>query len=311
MSTVYFRLAARGALVRNRAPALERLLARADAGTRAADWRTEAFRVITAGSPIMPSAAAAALRSAGGGSDGAWVFVATPVHFVAGMSSVGMPCEGLLDLGEAEADALAVDFNRRFSAGGARLIRGAEALLLCVFDDRLDVTTTAPEQLTPRDIWDALPSGPDSGRVRRLMSEIEMWLFDHPVNRDRRSRGSSADQRPVAVGRWRGRRTDAGGAGLDRRGGSRVCLICATRTISGSSRRGCRGDCALARLSRMARDRGSVADTRVRPLEVGRLAADRIVGSRSRHQLAGAIAQTLLAAGQTLVGSSGRGRDLR
>jgi hypothetical protein len=36
-----------------------------------------------------------------------------------------------------------------------------------------------------RHIADYLPAGADAPRLRRLMSEIEMWLFEHAVNRTR------------------------------------------------------------------------------------------------------------------------------
>jgi len=206
LSTVYFRIAARGPPVRHRAPALERLLARADAVTSATPWRAEAFRVIAAGPAAAPAVATAALRASHVSAAGAWVLIATPVHFIAGMSGVGMPADGILDLGAPEADALAADFNQRFCDGGARLIRGEGGLLLCALQSRLDVATTVPEQIPEADIWDALPSGPDAGRVRRLMSEIEMWLFEHPVNEDRRARGL----RPISgLWLWGGGEADA------------------------------------------------------------------------------------------------------
>jgi hypothetical protein len=58
-------------------------------------------------------------------------------------------------------------------------------VLLCEFDRPLTVSTHDPGQLAGRDLFDAQPSGADGGRLRRLMSEMEMWLYDHPVNRER------------------------------------------------------------------------------------------------------------------------------
>ena len=175
---------------------LEQLLARADEPVRVTDWRADAFRIL-APQQQVPAVATAALRAGSAAQPGEWVFVATPVHWLAGMSSVNMPPDGILALEPAEAGALAADFNRRFGGGGTRLQVGREAELLCVFNAPLRVETSAPEELLHRDVWSFMPRGPDAARVRRLMSEIEMWLFDHPVNESRRRR-----EAPAVSGLW-------------------------------------------------------------------------------------------------------------
>jgi hypothetical protein len=48
---------------------------------------------------------------------------------------------------------------------------------------------TAPETAFGRDVYEALPGGPGSGPVRRLLNEIQMVLHDHPVNVARRAAG--------------------------------------------------------------------------------------------------------------------------
>jgi hypothetical protein len=185
LSTVYFRITARGAHSHTRAPSLERLLARADSPTDAADWRAEAYRLIAPEGARVPAVATAALAPGASRSPGSWVCVATPVHLLAGMTSIGMAADGVLEIEPFEADALAADFNQVFAGGGARLERGRDALLLCRFDEPLRVTTRAPEEAAGHDLWAYLPRGDDAARLRRLTSEIEMWLFDHAVNRRR------------------------------------------------------------------------------------------------------------------------------
>jgi hypothetical protein len=196
LSTVYIRFAARPPPTLVRAPLLERLLARADAEACEADWRAQAFRVIAPQAP-MPAIATAALRRHAQDPIGVWALVASPVHLVAGMSSVSMPADGILDLEAAEVELLVADFNRVFEGAGVRLIRGATAPLLCLFDAPLCATTTDPEQVLGEDIGEFLPRGADSARLRRLMSEIEMWLFRHVVNERRRARAA-----PVISGLW-------------------------------------------------------------------------------------------------------------
>jgi hypothetical protein len=213
LSTLYFRIGAPAPPVRERAPMLEQLLARADAPLRVTDWRADAFRII-APQQRVPAVATAALRASSAALPGAWVFVATPVHWLAGMSSVSLAPDGILALGPAEADALAGDFNRRFGGAGARLQVGREGELLCVFDAPLRAETSAPEELLHHDVWSCMPRGPDSARVRRLMSEIELFLFDHALNESRRRRealavsalwlwgGGDADEQLPAVHGW-------------------------------------------------------------------------------------------------------------
>ncbi len=196
MSVVYLRFAAHQPFIAERAPLLEHWLARADCAASAADWRAQAFQLIAAPTQGMPPIATAALRAARCHAHGAWVCIATPVHLLAGPSGVSMPPDGILNLDPADADALAEDFNRVFSGAGMRLHRGLGSLLLCSFDAPLRVAAASPEEVHG-DIWEFLPHAADAARVRRLMSEIEMWLFEHAVNERRRARAA-----PAITGLW-------------------------------------------------------------------------------------------------------------
>ena len=201
MSIHYFRFTRRGAGSPQRAPLLERLLARADTSTVVTDWRADAFRLIAPQS-AMPGVGAAALCAEQGLIDAASVFIATPVHYLAEMSNVRLAAHGILSLSRAEADALAADFNRVWHDAGIRLVSGRSQTprapdLFCVTDRVLDAVTRDPEDVLDRHIEDYLPAGPDAPRLRRLMSEIEMWLFEHAVNRTR-----AADAAPAVNGLW-------------------------------------------------------------------------------------------------------------
>jgi hypothetical protein len=185
----------------NREPLLERLLACADECSISTDWRADAFAVLAPGVP-MPPVAPLALRSAGIApaavtSPGlAWVCLATPVHYHAELSNVRFAGDGMLILDAAEAATLALDFNRLWSGAGVHLWAAAKRLV-CGFDAALEVTTQDPELARGRHLESFLPAGPDGARLRRLMSEMEMWLFDHTVNQSRRS----ASQLPIS-GLW-------------------------------------------------------------------------------------------------------------
>ncbi len=164
---------------------LERLLARADEVTAAPDWRADAFRIIAPGAP-MPAVAPAAYCAAAGPAVDGWVFLATPVHYLAEISNVRLAADGLLILDAVQAAALALDFNRVWRDAGVDLWASAN-LLFCRFHVDVEAATSDPELARGRHLENFLPTGKDAVRLRRLMSEMEMWLFEHPVNRGRLS----------------------------------------------------------------------------------------------------------------------------
>ena len=196
MSSQYFRINAPKAGQR-RSPFLEQLLARADASVSMSDWRTEGFRAIAAPGTDMPSIAAAALCAERGAADAAWVCLASPVHYIAEMSRVRMAEDGMLSLTPAAAPGLALDFNRIWQDTGIRLAAAQSAQLFCLFDRPLAVATRDPREVLGQSIEEYLPVGADAARLRQLISETEMWLFEHGVNGARGRSGL-----PVVNGLW-------------------------------------------------------------------------------------------------------------
>jgi hypothetical protein len=188
-TTHYFRLSGLGA-TRARARLLEQLLVRADSHTEITDWRTDAFQLMAPPSIPMPGVAPAALFADLALVAGASVLLATPVHYLAEISDVRLHADGILSLSAAEAEALASDFNRVWHDAGFRLLQGRAASLYCVADAALQAATHDPMDILDSHIGNHLPTGPAAARLRRLMSEIEMWLFEHAVNQRRNSDGA-------------------------------------------------------------------------------------------------------------------------
>jgi hypothetical protein len=90
-----------------------------------------------------------------------------------------------LSLSPAEARALAGDFERVWQDAGIRLLAGSGGALYCVTDRPMPAITRDPQQIQDQHIEHHLPAGAAAPHLRRLMSEIEMWLFEHPLNRAR------------------------------------------------------------------------------------------------------------------------------
>lgn len=133
------------------------------------------------------SVAAAALENA---PRGRAVWLATPVHLVAGLTHLHFDRRSLLRLPGAELEALAASFGETFRGSGFDLhpFEGGE-LLLSGPAAAPPATTTEPARMPLTTVAEALPSGEGARALRRLGAEIEMWLHGHPVNEARLRRG--------------------------------------------------------------------------------------------------------------------------
>ena len=184
-----------------RLPALETLLARGHHESLPHDWRAWlAARLDVA--PLAPAATVAAAWSAGDNDDAAGAdagaqparyhhWLATPVHFFAGIDRIQLHPAGLLQLPTAEQHTLAGEFAQVFGDSPWRLkARGARELLLAgppLYASGLD-----PAGFAGDDPTGGLPQGPDAAALKRLGSEIELWLHEHPLNLERTRRGELA-----------------------------------------------------------------------------------------------------------------------
>ena len=199
MPSIYLRFEIRADSPRLRNPALERLLAVAEPPEVVSDWRADAQRLLAgpAGEPLeagpvlcfQDSSLIAPLSAS-------QVFLATALHARASLTSVGLPSNGLLRLTDDETRLLAEDFNAVFGGvtrdhrpDAVRLAAGAEGRLYALFATAVRARTLDPVLAIGQDLWDFQPRGADAARLARLGSELEMWLFDHAVNRRRREQG--------------------------------------------------------------------------------------------------------------------------
>jgi hypothetical protein len=164
-------------------PNLEWLL-RFARGTAIDDWRQQlaAQTGIALLSQVAPAHFAAHGRIPAERLCTSWF--ATPVSLEARLDHVRLTPRGLLALTAEERRAWCAAFARTFGPelelhdGGARgfFLSGIEAH---------QAVTTDPARVLGADIAASLPAGKSVAPLRRLSAEIEMWLHEAPLNRER------------------------------------------------------------------------------------------------------------------------------
>ncbi len=173
-----------------RLPALEYWLSKADVTheqpARIPGWYGWLARQW--GVPGAARAPAACVAGALGIDAPAWLV--TPLHYQASLDTMRLHHAGLLSLPLAEQQVLAADFARVFAGSGWHLrATGVRELLLTgPASEQVDVNPGGvdPARLLGGSLVTGQPQGEGAAVLRRLASEIELWLHEHPVNRQRR-----------------------------------------------------------------------------------------------------------------------------
>lgn len=163
-------------------PALTELLHRARRLPDQPDWRSGVMAALfVAGQPPAPVAMAA--RALAAVPERTGLCFASPLHVVAGISRVHLPPGGRLQLDGGSREAWRTAFNREFGAadtclheaGGGWLLQAPFASV-AADPDPADLAGQALAREASRE--------PHGRLLRRLGAEVEMWLADHPLNRD-------------------------------------------------------------------------------------------------------------------------------
>jgi len=128
---------------------------------------------------------------------------ADPVHLRPDRDQLRLFDAGHLGISRAEADALLAELNVHFAADGLRLVAPAASRWYLTAETPPRLDTTPLEQVSGRSVDGYLPAGPDSRRWQGLMNELQMLLFQSPVNRAREQQGRPAVN---AVWTWGGGR---------------------------------------------------------------------------------------------------------
>jgi hypothetical protein len=119
------------------------------------------------------------------------VWLATPVHLVAGLTSLHLDRRSILRLSADDLAELARQFQRVFHDSGF-VLEPLDSGDFLLFGPRMPVAQTLePARAMGNSIADAQPVGAGDPALRRLGAEIEMWLHEHPVNNARARRGEA------------------------------------------------------------------------------------------------------------------------
>lgn len=165
-------------------PGLDRISRFGERLTLERGWREWLARWV--GRHDLVQAPVSAIAGAGR-ADAATMWMATPLHLAAGLTTLHFDARGILRLPSGELEELALDFSRAFHDVGLVPLTSGEFLLLQSVTPA--ATTTEPARIVGGNVAAALPQGAGAPALRRLGAEIEMWLHEHPVNVARARRG--------------------------------------------------------------------------------------------------------------------------
>lgn len=165
-------------------PGLSALLRLADVEALPGSWWDVVARAhVPAARGLAPAALAAAALSL---PEGTAVWLAQPVHLTAGADHLRLPASGLLRLTPEDGAWLAADFAALFGGDGLHLHPVGGSFVLT----GLAAGAGPPDPAGHRGA--RVDTGDRGGHaaLRRLASEIELWLHEHPLNLARQRRGA-------------------------------------------------------------------------------------------------------------------------
>ena len=150
-------------------------------------WRAALAREL--GRDDLALAAPAEIVAAAAGFDAGEWWLATPMHWQAGMTSIFVPADAVLHPSREEAAEIATAFAATFGADGLALVpvAGGHWLLRGLATEGADAPE--PERLLGTTLDHEVLQGAGAATLRAFGSEIEMWLHGLPLNRRREQAG--------------------------------------------------------------------------------------------------------------------------
>ncbi|BEV71134.1 MULTISPECIES: hypothetical protein [unclassified Paludibacterium] len=96
---------------------------------------------------------------------------------------------GVMRLDQAEADALVAALNQHFAADDLQFHAPTPSRWYLSLPEPVQAHCYSLPDVVGENVDDFLPQGPDALRLGRLLNEVQMLLFTHPVNEAREARG--------------------------------------------------------------------------------------------------------------------------
>ena len=124
-----------------------------------------------------------------------WLFAA-PVHLVLQRDSFSLAAPVPLPLESDESDVLTSAFNQHFASDGMQFF-WHETTWFLSSKTNPNIQTTSPQRVINKDINAFLPIGKGAMKWAKFQNEIQMLLFEHPVNQAR-----EANNLPVVNSIW-------------------------------------------------------------------------------------------------------------
>ncbi len=169
-----------------RTPALETLLCRADIRPIDSDsydeWLCRSFGIENM--PVAPIT----LKADGHDPGKLYWLRADPVHLRIQRDEMFLFDAQAAPLDQTEANALCATLNQHFQEDGLQFIAPAPDRWYVKLDSEPALTTATLDQACGSSIDALMPSGTESALWRQRMNEVQMLLFEHPVNVARESR---------------------------------------------------------------------------------------------------------------------------
>jgi len=174
-----------------RMPALERWIARGDAGTLAAGSLASILAAQYGLAPPVPYAAISFAGESGAGGLAANLR-ADPVHLQVGQAAAALHDASELAITSDEAAALTAGLTQLFAGDGLRFLAATpDRWYLQVPEGEVPVTTPIDEAMRVNSAG-ALPRGPGRIKWPSVLTETQMMLASHPVNARREDEGKPA-----------------------------------------------------------------------------------------------------------------------
>lgn len=113
---------------------------------------------------------------------------ANPVHLILQRDAFALSDPAVLVVSHEELQALSAALNQHFMQDGLSFELCSHYLLLRL-NTTPKISTTLPEKVVGRNVYDYLPQGADASYWNKIINEIQMLLHEHPINQQRESMG--------------------------------------------------------------------------------------------------------------------------